>query len=152
MTPERLRSIIESYGSDPGRWPAGERDDAKNLLQSLHGDPAITDLLADAVRVDAALLSVPLPALPRPASASTLLARAQMGASSGWQRALRWLLGLGDGGFSLARPVLAALMPLALGFGAGVALEPQTEVNDDEAVMQVALYAFVAPDSQEVLP
>ena len=32
MTPERLSRILETYGAEPSRWPAAERDDALALL------------------------------------------------------------------------------------------------------------------------
>jgi hypothetical protein len=152
MTPERLRTIIDSYGADPARWPAAEREAAQALLATSGTDAALRGLHAEAVRLDAALSALPLPPLPLAAPAATLLARARERSGGAWLDALRWLLGISGGGFSPARPLLAALMPLALGFSAGVALELPEPPGADEAVMQAALYAFVEPDSEEELP
>ena len=32
MTPDRLRTLLSTYGADWRRWPAGERDAARALL------------------------------------------------------------------------------------------------------------------------
>jgi len=48
----RLQSLIEAYGADPARWPAGERDDARALLAQTADAAAMR---ADARRLDAAL-------------------------------------------------------------------------------------------------
>ncbi len=63
MTTERVRSLIDAYGADPERWPAGERDAARRLV---HADPVLAAELAEAASFDALLDALPAPA-PRPA-------------------------------------------------------------------------------------
>lgn len=53
MTEERFFQIIETYGSDPARWPAAERDAAR-AFAAAHPDKAVPALRMEA-RLDALL-------------------------------------------------------------------------------------------------
>ena len=52
ISEERFKSLVEAYGGDPARWPAGEREAAEQLLRSSAMAQAAA---ADAVRLDQAL-------------------------------------------------------------------------------------------------
>ena len=64
MTSSRLHAILDAYGADPARWPAGERDAALALLAR---SPEARRQHDAAARLDAALdvspVEVPSPAL-----------------------------------------------------------------------------------------
>jgi hypothetical protein len=38
MTPERFRAIVDAYGADPARWPASERDAARDWAHAHRRD------------------------------------------------------------------------------------------------------------------
>lgn len=48
----RLQRLIEAYGADSARWPAGERDAARALLEQL---PGAVEMRTHARRLDVAL-------------------------------------------------------------------------------------------------
>lgn len=52
ISEERFKSLVEAYGGDPARWPAGEREAAERLLRSSAMAQAAA---AEAVRLDQAL-------------------------------------------------------------------------------------------------
>ena len=57
MTLERVKAILHAYGSEPRRWPAGERAGALALLER-HRTALEADL-AEAARIDQALSPTP---------------------------------------------------------------------------------------------
>jgi len=65
----RLQALIAAYGADPARWPAGE---GATLTAALQADPALRAEWADAQALDAALASLPAPALPESLAARIL--------------------------------------------------------------------------------
>ena len=56
MTLERLRAVIESYGTSPPRWPAAEREAAASLLAE---SAAARALVTESAPLDALLDAVP---------------------------------------------------------------------------------------------
>ncbi|CAB3759864.1 hypothetical protein [Paraburkholderia humisilvae] len=73
MTPERFRTIIEAYGADARRWPAGERDAALAWADQ-HRDEAHA-LFASCAPLDA-WLADDAPALPDAALIQRIVASA----------------------------------------------------------------------------
>jgi hypothetical protein len=74
-TRERLRQLLEAYGADAERWPAGERDAA---LASLARSPEMRAEHAAAARLDRVLDLAPA-AQPSPALVAAVLAAAPRG-------------------------------------------------------------------------
>jgi len=52
MTPDRVRQIIDAYGADAHRWPAGERSAAQELVRS---EATLTAYLEQARALDSVL-------------------------------------------------------------------------------------------------
>ena len=73
MTLSRFREIVESYGSNPNRWPAGERAAATTLASRPEGRA----LLDGAAGLDGLLDTAPAPAPASPALVDRLLAVAE---------------------------------------------------------------------------
>lgn len=73
MTPERIQTLIDSYGADPARWPADERSAATAMLNS---DAALAAALNFDLKLardlDASLQSLDVPALDARAAARLL--------------------------------------------------------------------------------
>ena len=59
MTYERFETLADAYGGDLRRWPEGEREAARALLE---GDPRAAVLLREADGLDALLDAAPRPA------------------------------------------------------------------------------------------
>jgi hypothetical protein len=72
MNETRLLELVDAYGADPERWPAGERAAA---LASLARSGAARAALAEATELDRLLDVAPAPA-PTPDLATRVLARA----------------------------------------------------------------------------
>jgi hypothetical protein len=113
MTPERLKQILEAYGSEPTRWPANEREAAKALLDDL---PQARTWLEEARRLDGLLDGWSVAPAPAALAARILSAIAQAPRNPSL---LAWLSGLWPrplrlatlGGFACAA---------ALGFALGL--------------------------------
>lgn len=131
MTLERLRTVIEAYGTDTARWPAAEREPAAALVAE---SAAARALLAAAAPLDELLDAVPAVA-PTPAMRAAILAaapRATPRPGDGW-RAL-----IGDlGGWRLAGAVLAASLVLGIVSGGWLSTGLATESSPD--LLQLAL-------------
>lgn len=78
MTPDRVKELLDSYGADPARWPAGEHAAATALLAS---DP-ILSAYRDDVRALDDMLNKAAPIAPPAALASRILAQAADHAAS----------------------------------------------------------------------
>jgi len=131
MTMERLRAVIESYGTSPARWPAAEREAAAALLAE---SAATRTLLAEAAPLDELLDAVPAVA-PTPAMRAAILAlapRATLRPSSGWRALIDAL-----GGWRLAGAVLAASLVLGIVSGGWLSTGLTTESSPD--LLQLAL-------------
>jgi hypothetical protein len=71
MTRERLQAILDAYGADAARWPAGERAAAERLLAA---SPETQRYRNDLARLDAKLDELPLPSA-KPLDTTILTAR-----------------------------------------------------------------------------
>ena len=65
MTMDRFKALLETYGADPARWPAGERDDALRFLaaseeaRTERDEAAILDLSARIRRAQSTVPATP---------------------------------------------------------------------------------------------
>jgi anti-sigma-K factor RskA len=109
MTLERLRAVIESYGTSTARWPAEERETAAALLAE---SAAARALVTAAAPLDALLDAVPA-VTPTTAMRAAILAMAPRAAAprtgEGWRGLIEAL-----GGWRLAGAVLAASLVLGI--------------------------------------
>jgi len=132
MTLERLRAVIESYGTNPLRWPAPEREVATALLAE---SAAARLLVTEAASLDELLDAAPAIA-PTPAMRAAILAmapRATPRLGDDWRRAL-----IGElGGWRLAGAVLAASLVLGIVSGGWLSTGLATESSPD--LLQLAL-------------
>ncbi len=131
MTLERLRAVIEAYGTNPPRWPAAEREAAAALLAE---SAAARALVTEAAPLDELLDAAPAIA-PTPAMRAAILAmapRATPRLGDGW----RTLVG-GLGGWRLAGAVLAASLVLGIVSGGWLSTGLTTESSPD--LLQLAL-------------
>jgi anti-sigma-K factor RskA len=125
MTPERLRAVIESYGTSTARWPAEERETAAALLAE---SAAARALVTEAAPLDALLDAVPA-VTPTPALRAAILAlapRARPRAAEGWRSLIDAL-----GGWRLAGAVLAASLVLGIMSGGWLSTGLTTESSPD---------------------
>jgi anti-sigma-K factor RskA len=131
MTLERLRAVIEAYGTSPPRWPAAERQAAAALLAE---SAAARALVTEAAPLDELLDAVP-PVAPTPAMRATILAlapRAKPRPESSWRALIGEL-----GGWRLAGGVLAASLVLGIVSGGWLSTDLATESSPD--LLQLAL-------------
>jgi hypothetical protein len=120
---DRLGPVLDT-------WPEALRWEAEGLLQT---SAEAADRLADAQTL--ANLLAAMPDSPAPAYLADRIISAAAGQEDPWLRLLDWL------GGRFWRPVLAAGMPLAIGFAVGVAQLPSTEA-DAYLAADVGLMAF----------
>lgn len=132
MTDTRLQELLASYGADPARWPAPEREAALALLQA---SPAARALRDEAAALDAALDRWTVPA-PGPALAAQVLA----GAPRPSRERLSWLRRLWHelGGWRLAAPAFAA--SVALGALLPAWLEQVEDLPDEDLIAALQLF------------
>ena len=132
MTLERLRAVIEAYGTSPPRWPAAERAAAASLLAE---SAAARALVTEAAPLDELLDAVPAIA-PTPAMRAAILAlapsRARPRAGDGWRALIGEL-----GGWRLGGAVLAASLVLGIVSGGWLSTDLTTESPPD--LLQLAL-------------
>jgi len=131
MTLERLRTVIEAYGTGTARWPAAEREPAAALVAE---SAAARALLAEAAPLDELLDAVPAVA-PTPAMRAAILAaapRAKSRPGDGWRALIGEL-----GGWRLAGAVLAASLVLGIVSGGWLSTGLTTESSPD--LLQLAL-------------
>ncbi len=62
ITPERLRHLLDAYGANPSRWPPGERDAMRTLLER---SPELVSWQHRAAELDGLLDQATLPAADR---------------------------------------------------------------------------------------
>ena len=125
MTLERLRAVIEAYGTSAARWPEAERTAAAALLaesteaRALAAQAAPLDQLLDAV----------------PAFGPTAAMRAAILAAAPQRRLRRgegWRVFIGElGGWRLAGAVLAASLALGIVSGGWLSLGQTAETSPD---------------------
>lgn len=100
MTPERFVHLADAYGADVNRWPAAEREGARQLLAS--DDPVAVSALQDAswldLRLNRHVAPAPDAALLRQVVASAFVTPRE----SLWTRHGRWWSRLGFVGVGLA--------------------------------------------------
>lgn len=112
MTPERFAQIVDTCGSQPGRWPAEERMAA---LAHCRESAQARDLCAQYERLEALLDELPVPALPG-LEHRVLRRAASVTRDSLFDRALDWLLPRSDRLLAwIWRPALVACLPLVCG-------------------------------------
>jgi anti-sigma-K factor RskA len=131
MTLERLRAVIEAYGTGTARWPAAEREPAAALVAE---SAAARALLAEAALLDELLDAVPAVA-PTPAMRAAILAaapRAKARPGDGWRALIGELWGR-----RLAGAVLAASLVLGIASGGWLSTGLTTESSPD--LLQLAL-------------
>jgi len=132
MTLERLRAVIESYGTSPPRWPAAEREAAAALLAE---SAAARALMTDAAPLDELLDAVPAVA-PTAAMRAAILAMAPSRAKPRPEGGWRVIIGeLGD--WRLGGAVLAASLVLGIVSGGWLSTGTTTETTPD--LLQLAL-------------
>lgn len=136
MTLERLRAVVEAYGTEPMRWPAAERAAAPILLAESEAARAV---LAAAAPLDQLLDAVP-PMTPTPGVRAAILAAAPRaggqlpvaGFGDLWRGFMREL-----GGWQLAGAVLGAA--LVLGIVSGGLLSQMSPAEASPGLLQLAL-------------
>jgi anti-sigma-K factor RskA len=135
MTLERLRAVIEAYGTSTSRWPAAEREAAAALLGE---SAAARALVTEAAPLDELLDAVP-PVAPTPAMRAAILAMAPRAGQpvrprfgDGWRAFIDAL-----GGWRLAGAVLAASLVLGIVSGGWLSAGQSTETSPD--LLQLAL-------------
>ncbi|MBX3653267.1 MAG: hypothetical protein KF686_03720 [Ramlibacter sp.] len=110
MTPERLRTLLQTSGSDPRRWPAHEQAAARELLD--HEAPGWNEARVDADRLDAWLDQHTVEA-PDDGLVQRILATAPVAATrpaGRWRGLGQWLWpGAGLAGAGLAGTLAGAL-------------------------------------------
>jgi len=125
MTLERLRAVIEAYGTSSVRWPEAERAAATVLLAESAEARA---LVTEAEPLDALLDAVPA-IRPTAAMRAVILAtapRARRPRGEGWRALIGEL-----GGWRLAGSVLAASLVLGIVSGGWLSLGQTTETSPD---------------------
>lgn len=131
MTLERLRAVIEAYGTSPARWPEAERAQAAALLVESEEARA---LAAKAAPLDDLLDAVPA-ITPTPAMRAAVLAatpRSKPRRGDGWRAFIGEL-----GGWRLAGAVLAASLVLGIVSGGWLSLG-QTTAETSPDLLQLA--------------
>lgn len=112
MTPDRFAQIVETFGSQPGRWPAEERVAAEACW---HDSPQAQALLEEQARLEALLDALPVPAMPG-LEQRVLRRAASLARDNLLDRALDWLLPHSDRLLAwIWRPALVACLPLVCG-------------------------------------
>lgn len=131
ITETRLRELLLSYGADPARWPAAEREPALALLQASAAARVLRD---EAAALDAQLDLWEVPA-PPPGLAARVLAGAPVPTAvrPSWLRRL-WLE---LGGWRLAAPAFAA--SVALGALLPAWLEQVEDLPDEDLIAALEL-------------
>jgi hypothetical protein len=141
MNEARFARLVEAYGAEPARWPAGERPAAQRLLSS---STAAQHVLAQARALDQALVSA------APPSVSLALENRLLTDFDGVQ--LRWSLRKWID--AVARTVWpgaplwqpAAVFGLALAIGIGVAVLAPLDLRQGEDNSASVFALDAAPD------
>lgn len=118
---------LDRLGADLQTWPGPLRREAEELVRT---SPAAADAYRDAVSLADLLATLPAVAAP-----SGLADRIGASTLDPWQRLMDWL------GAALWRPVLAAGLPLCIGFAIGLAASP-TPDEDAYLAADLGLMAF----------
>jgi hypothetical protein len=120
MTIERLRDILDAYGADPLRWPAGERIAAQAFAAR---EPRAAALVAEAAMLDGLLDAVPAQAPSAALTARVLAARPKVSR-------LRALWNDLFPGTPLWRPAAGLAAALVLGIGVQAAAADRLGLNE----------------------
>ena len=126
----KFNELLDQHGPVLDDWPAGLQRQAQSLLAA---SADATDALTDAETLSNLLGAMPPVAAPDHL-AGRIVARAA-GPQDPWQSLIDWL------GAGVWRGVLAAALPLALGFAVGLA-QPSSTQEDAYLAADVGLMAF----------
>lgn len=130
MNLNTFNDLLDRYGPALDTWPTASRPDAEALLST---SSEAADAQADAQTL--ANLLAAMPDVPAPGHLAGRIVAEAGEMEDPWQRLLDWL------GGRLWRPLLAAGLPLALGFAVGMAQLPAAE-EDAYLAAEVGLMAF----------
>ena len=142
MTALRFKALLEAYGGEVGRWPAGERLAAHAYAETA---PEAAALLAEARMLDALLARLPEPAPPAALAASIL---AQIQARPAGRSVGASLAGLFDAIWpraALWKPASVFASALVLGAVLGGDLFGAIGVVDSAAAAQEDVLAYAVP-------
>ena len=132
MTLERLRAVIEAYGTSAQRWPETERAAAAALLaESAEARALATAAAALDQLLDAVPAVTPTAELRAAVLASSTRTRARRG--DGWRGLIGEL-----GGWQLAGAVLAASLVLGIVSGGWLSLGQATTESASPDLLQLA--------------
>jgi hypothetical protein len=146
MTPERFAQLVETYGSQPARWPAQERQAAEAWQRE---NAAAQALCQDYAQLEALLDTLPTPVLSG-LEQRVLRRCAALASDSLLDQALDWLLPRGDRLLAwIWRPALVACLPLVCGiymanyFSFGIS-GPEVAWEEELALLALNDYAEIA--------
>ena len=128
LSMQRFEQLIDAYGTDPQRWPPGERQAALQLVESL---PDAARLMQETVWLDEALDHYDVPAFDQLSArilAQPLPAR-RMGII---EQLMRWLVPpVSSSVTDWWRPAALACLPLAMGLLLGLQVDLFTDASAD---------------------
>lgn len=117
---QRFEQLIDAYGSDPQRWPPGERQAALKLVAE---SPQAAELMQQSVWLDTTLDQFETPAFDQ-LSARILQQRLPERRPGLFEQWLRWLLPPVTSSLTdWWRPAALACLPLAMGLLMGLQLD-----------------------------
>ncbi len=131
ISEQRLHQLLAAYGAEPQRWPAGEREQARALLQN---SPAARRAWEQACSLDDWLEQAARP-VPPPELERRLINAVNRRVASPWTWLKNWLWGESLPQH-LWRPALTLGLPLLLGLGLGGYLWPEFRTWENEAHLE----------------
>jgi hypothetical protein len=106
MTPDQFRTLTETYGADPRRWPAEDREAALAFMKSHPAEARAA--LAEASLLDG-MLDRHVVAMPARELREHIISSAPV-APAVWQHARLWWQGAAIAGLGIAGALAGALM------------------------------------------
>lgn len=150
LSMQRFEQLIDAYGSDPRRWPPGERQAALTLVDE---SPQAASLMQQASWLDNTLDEFEAPAFDQ--LSARILQQALPARHAGlFEQVMRWLLPpVSSSMTDWWRPAAVACLPLAMGLFMGLQLDlfidPTTElygVDSEETELQfISLADYAEP-------
>jgi hypothetical protein len=136
----RARALLDAYGADRARWPAGDRA----LFDALIGDPRFEAARQEAAALDAALGAAPADAAGA-ALKDAILARFPARPAHGSR--LQSIIEASMHGFGRLAPLGAAAGLSALGFAIGLASAGASEEDALYYALDTSMIEFAENDS-----